>query len=53
MTTRAIKKLTKRDDLKLLKAKLAEEDEELSDGVESFVPVNKFNLVICSSFFFE
>jgi hypothetical protein len=49
MTTRAIKKLTKKDDLKLMKEKLskneADEDEEVSEEEEIFVPKNKFDLV--------
>ena len=50
MTTRAIKKLTKKDDLKILKDKLSlelnENDEkELSEDELEYKPVNKFNLV--------
>ena len=47
MTTRAIKKLTKKDDLKILKDKLNKEsdlEEESEDELE-FKPVNKFDLV--------
>jgi hypothetical protein len=47
MTTRAIKKLTKKDDLQLMKEKLAKnEGDEVSEGEEeeeTFVPKNKFN----------
>jgi hypothetical protein len=50
MTTRAIKKLTKKDDLKSL-AELNKKEEEEDDDVESndndyyVEPKNKFNLV--------
>jgi hypothetical protein len=51
MTTRAIKKLTKKDDLKSLAALNKQEEEKEDDDVESndndyyLEPKNKFNLV--------
>ncbi len=55
MATRAIKKLTKKDDLQLLKEKLAKSDEEEGDGTsesddqQSSRPSNKFQFVSVQS----
>lgn len=48
MATRAIKKLTKQDDIKKLESALKTEDsdgEESEEVESSFAPLNKFNLV--------
>lgn len=45
MSTRAIKKLTKKDDLKALEALNKHSESEESDDNDSFVPQNKFDLV--------
>lgn len=49
MTTRAIKKLTKQDDIKKLQIALnndkQDSDLDESDKDNSFIPINKFNLV--------
>lgn len=47
MTTRAIKKLVKKDDLKDLELKLNENLESEESEEESFIPRNKFDLVFC------
>lgn len=50
MSTRAIKKLTKKDDLKELKEKLnkisiKDDVSDENDDEETNIPINKFNLV--------
>lgn len=53
MSTRAIKKLTKKDHLKELEKAIKEKtsDEEQSEEETDFTPINKFNLV--SHLFFK